>query len=567
MRTAALCPTCATYTNAVCVLYEGSFLSNIDVSPGDSLQFILANIDTAISLKQAALGYIPENVANKSTNLFFDRTSNVKYPSAKAVYDWVTTNYTSFTFTPENVANKSTDGTFAANSDTLYPSQKATKTYVDASVVGLLDDRGNYDASSNLFPSTGGSGTAGAILKGDIWLISVSGTLGGNFVDVGYWLRALTNAPGQTSANWAISNVGLGYIAENQANKSTDDTFSANSDTLYPSQKAVKTYISNNVPTLQQVTTAGSLTNNNIAVNTTYGLISVSSSIDNTAAYLSANTGSGGYIGVQTVAGDSAQFQCTNITANRQYELPNKTGTLVLSVNNTVPDSFGNVDIPTGTSPFSYEVIYVTGTNSATANPITKTFTSLAYGSGNYVKLPATPTIGDIYYLDNADNNLNLFVDSGSNTITSAGTFSGTSLYQAGNETNKVYVFQYVGSSVWITWSLSSSKGYKVYSAFLNGTTPTVTVLENTLGIALNWSNPSNGVFRATASYGAPFTVNKTTLVASSYNNAGAPYFVTGKPSNLFPTTEFDINMFLHDGTQTSTPNVQNMFIEIRVYN
>lgn len=34
-------------------------------------------------------------------------------------------------YTPENVANKTTDGTLASNSDMLYPSEKAVKTYVD----------------------------------------------------------------------------------------------------------------------------------------------------------------------------------------------------------------------------------------------------------------------------------------------------------------------------------------------------------------------------------------------------------------------------------------------------
>ena len=38
-------------------------------------------------------------------------------------------------FTPENVANKSTDGTMADNSDTEYPSQKAVKTYADTKQV------------------------------------------------------------------------------------------------------------------------------------------------------------------------------------------------------------------------------------------------------------------------------------------------------------------------------------------------------------------------------------------------------------------------------------------------
>jgi hypothetical protein len=72
-------------------------------------------------------------------------------------------------------------------------------------VVGLFDDRGNYDASSNQFPSTGGSGTAGAILKGDIWTISVAGTLGGTSVIAGDTVRALSDTPGQTASNWAIN--------------------------------------------------------------------------------------------------------------------------------------------------------------------------------------------------------------------------------------------------------------------------------------------------------------------------------------------------------------------------
>src|SRR5271169_3071909 len=39
--------------------------------------------------------------------------------------------------------------------------------------------RGEYNASTNLFPATGGSGTGGAINAGDTWDISAAGTLGG----------------------------------------------------------------------------------------------------------------------------------------------------------------------------------------------------------------------------------------------------------------------------------------------------------------------------------------------------------------------------------------------------
>ena len=116
------------------------------------------------------------------------------------------------------------------------------KTYADALVVGLLDDRGNYDASGNVFPSSGGSGSAGAILKGDLWFISVAGTLGGVAVNIGDQIRALIDTPGSTSGNWAISEANIGYVPENVANKDTDGTLAANSDTKYASQKATKTY-------------------------------------------------------------------------------------------------------------------------------------------------------------------------------------------------------------------------------------------------------------------------------------------------------------------------------------
>lgn len=98
----------------------------------------------------------------------------------------------------------STDGTLASNSDAKVPSEKAAKTYMDGLVVGLLDDRGAYNASGNVYPTTGGSGPAGAIKKGDIWNISVAGTLGGAPAGVGDWIRALVDTPGSTSANWAL---------------------------------------------------------------------------------------------------------------------------------------------------------------------------------------------------------------------------------------------------------------------------------------------------------------------------------------------------------------------------
>jgi hypothetical protein len=148
-------------------------------------------------------------------------------PTGNAVYDAIT----------EKIVQTVTNG------DTTHsPSADAVFDAIASAVTGLWDDRGNYDASGNVFPSTGGSGAAGAVLKGDIWTVSVAGTLGGTAVDIGDTVRALVDTPGQTAGNWAIAENNTGYVAENAANKSTDGTMAANSATLYPSQSAAKTY-------------------------------------------------------------------------------------------------------------------------------------------------------------------------------------------------------------------------------------------------------------------------------------------------------------------------------------
>lgn len=109
------------------------------------------------------------------------------------------------------------DRAFASAADTTV--LNTAKSYADSLVVGLVDDRGNYNASGNTFPASGGSGTAGAVLKGDLWTVSVGGTLGGVAVTAGDLVRALVDAPGQTAGNWAVTENNIGYVAENAANK------------------------------------------------------------------------------------------------------------------------------------------------------------------------------------------------------------------------------------------------------------------------------------------------------------------------------------------------------------
>lgn len=107
--------------------------------------------------------------------------------------------------------------------------ESAAKSYADGLVVGLWDDRGNFDASGDAWPTSGGSGSAGAILKGDIWTISVAGTLGTVPVAARQTIRAIIDTPGATAANWII---GL-------ANTDIDDSITNGVIGRAPSQNAV----------------------------------------------------------------------------------------------------------------------------------------------------------------------------------------------------------------------------------------------------------------------------------------------------------------------------------------
>ena len=124
--------------------------------------------------------------------------------------------------------------------DVAATAESNAKNYADGLVVGLLDDRGNYDPTvTSQYPTTGGSGASGAILKGDLWAISVDGNVNGIAVTVGDTIRALVDAPAQNNANWAITQNNLIYVPENSSNKAT--TLASPDNTKYPTTQAIVT--------------------------------------------------------------------------------------------------------------------------------------------------------------------------------------------------------------------------------------------------------------------------------------------------------------------------------------
>lgn len=112
--------------------------------------------------------------------------------------------------------------TFDANGQVILNSNPTaalgavTKQYADALVAGLLDYRGAFTpaASSGAtgYPTTGGSGTSGAILKGDTFVASTAGFILTEAVQTGDWVVAKQDAPGQTVANWDKLNTNISYV-------------------------------------------------------------------------------------------------------------------------------------------------------------------------------------------------------------------------------------------------------------------------------------------------------------------------------------------------------------------
>ena len=119
---------------------------------------------------------------------------------------------------------------------------------LDSAVTKVWKDQGNYDVSGGTaWPTSANTIGEVAIKAGNLWVVTGAATngttlTGGKIVSNGDTIRALIDAATNAGADWGVNEANLGYTPENQNNKDTDGTLADNSDTKYPSQKAVKTY-------------------------------------------------------------------------------------------------------------------------------------------------------------------------------------------------------------------------------------------------------------------------------------------------------------------------------------
>jgi hypothetical protein len=121
--------------------------------------------------------------------------------------------------------------------DALVTNLNDSKSYSDSVVLGLLDDRGSFTPSGS-YPTIGGSGVAGAIMKGDVWYVTglgsgVTATIGSVEVKDGDTVRALLNTPGQTDANWDVMSSPINAITvQTLVNSRTAQSAPADADNI-----------------------------------------------------------------------------------------------------------------------------------------------------------------------------------------------------------------------------------------------------------------------------------------------------------------------------------------------
>jgi len=104
MRVAVICPTCATNINSVCVIYDGEYLENLDVSPGDTLESILQKINDSCACTPLITTTTTSSSSTTSSTTTATPTTTTTSTSSTSSTTTTTTSSTSSTTTTTTTA-------------------------------------------------------------------------------------------------------------------------------------------------------------------------------------------------------------------------------------------------------------------------------------------------------------------------------------------------------------------------------------------------------------------------------------------------------------------------------
>jgi hypothetical protein len=194
---------------------------------------------------------LKEDAANKSTTTTLG-TSNVLFPTQNAVKTYVDTNNTALqsivtsnaTATTaalalkEDAANKSTTTTLGT-SDLLFPTQNAVKTYVDSNITTV--NANNTALQATVTANATVATNAIAAVQADV----NQNESDGDAADV-ILQNNITTLQNTVTSNATATTAALG-LKEDAINKSTDVTLADVSNTKFPTELAVKTFVTNRI--------------------------------------------------------------------------------------------------------------------------------------------------------------------------------------------------------------------------------------------------------------------------------------------------------------------------------
>ena len=367
MRTAAICPTCATYENAVCVIYNGDTLYNINVPPLTDLQSALGLIDSSIGSVTALINSVAANpffLTTEGTTNLATLTGNVlNIPTYEPTLQEVIT-YGNTTDQDIVIANSAGTSslTVAANhveikniTTDYYTFLTHTHLYLyntlGASYINLPNP--NDNATFN-FQSVGGT----LALTTDCTLQNI--TSGTNKDLVGGINLQGTGAGDNNTGTQDINAFGFdaaknntGAIINALGRRAAEDNTGGNVN-VFGTDSANNNSgdFVNGIGGISLYNNSGSYVNAmgpSAGANNTYSYVNLlgygASASANNQLVLSKNTGT--YM---------ARIGYGGITADRLYTLPNASGELVVSVNSIVPVN-GNVTVPVGLPYLVYTAI------------------------------------------------------------------------------------------------------------------------------------------------------------------------------------------------------------------
>lgn len=227
---------------------------SIDQADGTTDGYLSSTDWNTFNNKQSALGYTPENAANKSTTTA-DSSSSVKFPVWSAVVSYVTgLGYllaSTAASTYQTLSNLVTS--FGATpSDTKYPSEKLVKDSLDAKQdnLGYTPENVANKSSSYTVSSITTYANTKALVDG---LATKQDYLGYTAENVANKSDSYTVSSSTTYSSTkalvdglATKQSSLGYTAENVANKS--DSYTISSSVTYASTKALVDGLANYAP-------------------------------------------------------------------------------------------------------------------------------------------------------------------------------------------------------------------------------------------------------------------------------------------------------------------------------